>query len=204
MRGEIWERSAQTKGAGPVYIDIDASLVEIHSENKQQTAATYKGGFRFPPKFLLRPMRPTWHCLRCCALATPATTPSPITSWRSTAHLISCPSRAGTPRGQRPEPRRASGRLPDRLGGLDRRLHGGPQEWQHRLFHRAGDPALGHLLRTGYTSCHRHGAGSSASSTGSRPPIISSRPTDGSSSSPERSRSALCRGRPSCPDGVRS
>jgi hypothetical protein len=40
VRQKIWERSAKTKGTGPVYIDIDASLVEIHSENKQQTAAT--------------------------------------------------------------------------------------------------------------------------------------------------------------------
>ncbi len=51
VRGKIWERSAQTKGAGPVYIDIDASLVEIHSVNKQQTATTYKGGFGFHPMF---------------------------------------------------------------------------------------------------------------------------------------------------------
>jgi hypothetical protein len=51
VRSQIWERSAETKGAGPVYIDIDASLVEIHSENKQQTAATYKGGFGFQPMF---------------------------------------------------------------------------------------------------------------------------------------------------------
>jgi hypothetical protein len=40
-------------------------------------------------------------------------------------------------------------------------------------------------------SSHRHGAGSSASLTAGRPPRISSGLTDGSSSSPERSRSAL-------------
>ena len=41
--------AAEDQGTGPVYLDIDASLVEIHSENKQQTAATYKGGFGFHP-----------------------------------------------------------------------------------------------------------------------------------------------------------
>ena len=39
VRAQVWERSAVTK-TGPVFLDIDASLVEIHSENKQQTAAT--------------------------------------------------------------------------------------------------------------------------------------------------------------------
>ena len=32
-------------------LDIDASLVEIHSENKEQGAPTYKGGFGFHPMF---------------------------------------------------------------------------------------------------------------------------------------------------------
>jgi hypothetical protein len=36
---------------GPDFLDIDASLVEIHSENKEQTAPTYKGGFGFHPMF---------------------------------------------------------------------------------------------------------------------------------------------------------
>jgi hypothetical protein len=54
VRSQIWERTAKTKGTGPVYIDIDASLVEIHSENKQQTGATYKGSFRLSPDVLLR------------------------------------------------------------------------------------------------------------------------------------------------------
>jgi hypothetical protein len=49
VRAEVWERSAATKGDGPVYLDIDASIVEIHSENKQATAPTYKGGFGFHP-----------------------------------------------------------------------------------------------------------------------------------------------------------
>lgn len=49
-RAKVWERTAETK-AGPVLLDIDASLVEIHSENKEATAATYKGGFGFHPIF---------------------------------------------------------------------------------------------------------------------------------------------------------
>jgi len=38
-------------GGGPddVVLDVDASLVEIHSENKQQTTASYKGGYGFHP-----------------------------------------------------------------------------------------------------------------------------------------------------------
>ncbi len=51
VRATIWDRSTDTKGRGPVYLDIDASLVEIHSENKDGTAPTYKGGFGFHPIF---------------------------------------------------------------------------------------------------------------------------------------------------------
>jgi len=34
-----------------VLLDIDASLVEIHSENKEQAEPTFKGGFGFHPMF---------------------------------------------------------------------------------------------------------------------------------------------------------
>ena len=34
-----------TGGDDPVILDIDASLVEIHSENKDGTAPNFKGGF---------------------------------------------------------------------------------------------------------------------------------------------------------------
>ncbi len=50
IRAEVWSRSAATK-VGPVILDIDASLVEVHSENKEGTAPTYKGGFGFHPIF---------------------------------------------------------------------------------------------------------------------------------------------------------
>ena len=40
IRGEVWERiPAVTGGDDPVILDIDASLVEIHSENKDGTAS---------------------------------------------------------------------------------------------------------------------------------------------------------------------
>jgi hypothetical protein len=41
VRAEVWERSAATTATGAVYFDIDASLVDVHSENKQETGPTY-------------------------------------------------------------------------------------------------------------------------------------------------------------------
>lgn len=51
VRRRVWERSSVTNTSDRVVLDIDASLVEIHSENKEQTAATYKRGFGFHPMF---------------------------------------------------------------------------------------------------------------------------------------------------------
>ncbi len=51
VRAGVWRRSAATTGSAPVVLDLDASLVEIHSENKEGTAATYKGGFGYHPMF---------------------------------------------------------------------------------------------------------------------------------------------------------
>jgi hypothetical protein len=48
VRADVW--SAVDTGER-VVLDIDASLVEIHSEHKQGTASTYKGGFGFHPMF---------------------------------------------------------------------------------------------------------------------------------------------------------
>ena len=51
-RSQVWRRSAVTTGnAPPVVLDLDASLVDIHSENKEGTAANYKRGFGFSPMF---------------------------------------------------------------------------------------------------------------------------------------------------------
>lgn len=51
LRAEIWRRQGLIKGTAPVILDIDASLVDIHSESKEATAATYKGNFGFHPIF---------------------------------------------------------------------------------------------------------------------------------------------------------
>jgi hypothetical protein len=45
----VWRRSGATTGNDEVVLDIDASLVEIHSEHKAGSAPTYKGGFGFHP-----------------------------------------------------------------------------------------------------------------------------------------------------------
>jgi len=50
VRRGVWGRSSATS-AGLVVLDIDASLVQVHSENKAGTAASYKGGFGFHPMF---------------------------------------------------------------------------------------------------------------------------------------------------------
>lgn len=50
IREQVWGR-LPALGEGPVILDVDASLVEIHSENKEGTAPSYKGGFGFHPMF---------------------------------------------------------------------------------------------------------------------------------------------------------
>jgi len=49
VRSEVWRRTGATKGTTPIYLDIDASLIEIHSENKELTGPNFKGGFGFYP-----------------------------------------------------------------------------------------------------------------------------------------------------------
>jgi hypothetical protein len=51
VRAEVWRRSSATTGTSPVVLDIDASLVEVHSENKEHAEATFKGGYGFHPMF---------------------------------------------------------------------------------------------------------------------------------------------------------
>ena len=51
VRAGVWRRSSATNTTDPVVLDIDATLVEVHSENKEGTAATYKRGFGFHPMF---------------------------------------------------------------------------------------------------------------------------------------------------------
>lgn len=49
VRSGVWRRAAATTGSDPVVLDVDASLVDVHSENKEGTAPNYKGGFGFHP-----------------------------------------------------------------------------------------------------------------------------------------------------------
>ena len=49
VRGAVWERRGDTAQCGPVVLDIDSTLVEVHSENKAGAAAHFKGGFGFHP-----------------------------------------------------------------------------------------------------------------------------------------------------------
>lgn len=51
VRAKVWRRSAATVGKNTVVLDIDASLVQVHSENKEGTGPTYKGGFGVHPMF---------------------------------------------------------------------------------------------------------------------------------------------------------
>jgi hypothetical protein len=51
VRAEVWRRSSATTGPGAVVLDIDASLVDVHSEGKEEAAPTFKGGFGFHPMF---------------------------------------------------------------------------------------------------------------------------------------------------------
>ncbi len=51
-RALVWSRSAATTtGPSTVVLDIDASLIQIHSENKVGTAPNFKRGFGFHPMF---------------------------------------------------------------------------------------------------------------------------------------------------------
>ena len=49
VRAEVWRRSGATKGKAPIILDIDATLVEIHTETKEGTGPHYKGGWGFHP-----------------------------------------------------------------------------------------------------------------------------------------------------------
>jgi hypothetical protein len=51
VRAKVWEK-LDTRRKDPVILDFDASLVDVHSELKEHTAPTYKGGFGFHPLFV--------------------------------------------------------------------------------------------------------------------------------------------------------
>ena len=49
VRAGVWERRGDA--AGPVVLDIDSTLVEVHSEGKERAAAHFKGGYGFHATF---------------------------------------------------------------------------------------------------------------------------------------------------------
>jgi Transposase DDE domain group 1 len=49
VRRDVWSRSSVTTGTDPVVLDVDASLVEVHTDSKEGTGPTYKGGWGFHP-----------------------------------------------------------------------------------------------------------------------------------------------------------
>jgi hypothetical protein len=51
VRSDVWRRIPAITGGDEVILDVDATLVEIHSENKDGAAACYDGGFGFHPLF---------------------------------------------------------------------------------------------------------------------------------------------------------
>lgn len=51
VRARVWAQTPVLAGGGRVVLDIDASLHQVHSENKTATAPTYKGGFGFHPMY---------------------------------------------------------------------------------------------------------------------------------------------------------
>jgi hypothetical protein len=51
VRSDVWKRLPSITDGDEVALDVDASLVEIHSDNKDGAAPNYKGGYGFHPLF---------------------------------------------------------------------------------------------------------------------------------------------------------
>jgi Transposase DDE domain group 1 len=49
VRRRVFDHAEATSGSTPVVLDIDATLVTVHSENKEGAAPNYKGGFGYHP-----------------------------------------------------------------------------------------------------------------------------------------------------------
>jgi Transposase DDE domain group 1 len=49
VRQRVWKAAGLADGKAPVVLDIDATLVPVHSEKKEGAAPNYKGGFGFHP-----------------------------------------------------------------------------------------------------------------------------------------------------------
>ena len=160
VRAEVWRRSVSTKGTAPVILDIDASLVEIHTETKEGTGPHYKGGWGFHPIFcfadatgegLARSRRGTtpvttshsspdpWSCAptgpgartASCGPLGPATSGS--LSWP--AQMPRSMRRSSTPSAWRRSGSRHCTKTGGRRGGRARQDHAGPRPC--RAAHRA-------------------------------------------------------------------
>ena len=123
VRAEVWRRSGATTGSAPVLLDIDASLVEIHSEHKVDGRSHLQGRLRLPSDVLLRRRHRRGARRGCFVRATPEPTRWPTTSSVLDAAVgpaARARSRLGHRRGDDPhvvQPRR---RRPGRLGGMHR------------------------------------------------------------------------------------
>ena len=54
IRDRVWAQSSATCGDGPVILDVDASLVEIHFREQGGHRGALQGWFRVPPDVLFR------------------------------------------------------------------------------------------------------------------------------------------------------
>ena len=106
VRADVW---AAVDDGAPVVLDIDASLIEIHSEHKHGTAPTYKRGFGFHPMFCFADAtgkifkttnydfsltQRARRSLRGCGRVTRPRTTRPITSRSSTPRSGNSPPRS--------------------------------------------------------------------------------------------------------------
>jgi hypothetical protein len=48
-RASVWHRLGLTESTAPLFLDVDSTLVEIHTEDKEGAAPHYKGGYGFHP-----------------------------------------------------------------------------------------------------------------------------------------------------------
>jgi hypothetical protein len=51
VREKVWEREGLTDSTGVLVLDIDVSLHEVYSDNKEGTAGMYKGGVGYAPMY---------------------------------------------------------------------------------------------------------------------------------------------------------
>ena len=93
-RARTWAAGAAPDHDGWLHLDVDATITIDHSDNKENTTATWKHTFGFHPLlvFLDRTDIAAGEGLRrdCCVRAMPAATPPPITSPCWVRHCRRC------------------------------------------------------------------------------------------------------------------